>query len=976
MEACPFFYQKGIFAPSLFPDSSLVIRSSAHDPLFKISCFSNRSLTSLASTIDRLGSCECPDIVDDTQIKWARSPPNTLIQRSCPEPLLGTVTRWCSSSCDWIVLDQKCRYESCPGEIGFGVFWPRSLPNRIVSVPCVSDSHAIAMTRRCGLNGEWKSVELGSCFCSQEGEWPSTGSNNYIHLSCPQGFQGSITRRCNRFGEWGPIIWDCKSLVCPKERIGSLEFPETPAGVGVALPCPVPFFGTLSRQCDSHGTWDEVIDHCIISDCDAFGFSLDASNTLAVHYNKDKVTQLSLSLGVTESLGVVGTMEAMSILQTVGPVDTVGSIGSIGKEKPNIGSSIWMKGKRIESNVLQTWIPHTVNIIAWNHWVAMDACYLRNLVVMDRCTEMDAPFLDHVDNSGHVSVGIVFPFCGTLIPTEWSLIVKSVQCDHMFSWQEDIACEDTSHCKNQEIGRILIPQILNPQCIYKAYFSLSFDSSTLDSQSSPPLIFQPFQHCEKPILMSHVSLVSSRFVMVHWNTTTKVVFNTIRIGMATSTGMTYKPPTSLQVPFQAICTSTVSCDHVNFITLPVPQTGAWLDVQIQATLEGMCGGQVESSSLLFVPQVPSVAVEIESEDSFLRIRVVRHVGFAWIRIAIANILGEEFQNTEFPLLQRNSSEMLIGGLHPNSRYLVSWEIMDYSAVSISNHTLVRTKPFRSPHLVSHVLQEGRESVLIRFWSSVDGQVRCKVHSTPDETLKETSSDDSGEILTDILTKSSNDDALGSFVSQPSILEYSTRSFDEWNIQIGILHSAEERIVPVTVPPSSSGLQCILLDEAGEVRISSHPHVIHYFLHSTNQPDIATLVSISPSLPVVPYGTKITVQFTRPIVIRNFTNLLYFDIGHGLSLYVFPEDSVYQESISSFSFVLRGSHVDIPLSVCLQSQSMVVDAATGSPVNWGSRQSLLPAIFDTVIAGGKNMWGIEHRCLCRRFEAFLDTCYLS
>ena len=98
--------------------------------------------------------------------------------------------------------------------------------------------------------------------------------------------------------------------------------------------------------------------------------------------------------------------------------------------------------------------------------------------------------------------------------------------------------------------------------------------------------------------MSHVSLVSSRFVMVHWNTTTKVVFNTIRIGMATSTGMTYKPPTSLQVPFQAICTSTVSCDHVNFITLPVPQTGAWLDVQIQATLEGMCGGQVESSSFV------------------------------------------------------------------------------------------------------------------------------------------------------------------------------------------------------------------------------------------------------------------------------------------------------------------------------------------------------------------------------------------
>ena len=553
------------------------------------------------------------------------------------------------------------------------------------------------MTRLCGDNGEWQAVEFGSCSCPEEPGWPSTPSNAYAHQPCPPSYQGSVSRRCNRLGEWGNVFWDCRSLVCPEEQLGELVFSETAAGTRVEVDCPSPFWGTMTRLCDAQGKWQDVEDHCRMQSCEAFRFSLDSANSLFVFYKGNQTcSQLSMNIFAAEN------------------------------------RSYSVQGTRIHSDPLQPFIPHLIRIYAWDHSTLLDACFIPNVVVSATCAEIDQPFVASIESSNRFTFGIVFPHCGTLSPASFVFSLtaeRSDVCPMSFQWSEEFSCEETADCASREIARITIPRSLLPQCTYKVSYALSLDKSTLLPLESPVLTFQPASLCTEFTFDISTTLVSIDFVAVSWFASRPLVFRKIllRLGVATSRQLTSVDVSDLRV--HAVCSSVASCYHLSTITVPIPKRDCWILVNVQAETEDACNPLLDVSSAFYAFSSIVTRVEVLPEDSYLRVNVLQLSVTASIDITVYNVLGEELRHVTHPLFFRNLTSLFVGGLHPNSRYRVAWTITDHSQFSVQNQTQVITKPFHPPDLQLRILSVGTSSILVRFWSSVTAQVRCQFASS-------------------------------------------------------------------------------------------------------------------------------------------------------------------------------------------------------------------------------------------------------
>ena len=161
---------------------------------------------------------------------------------------------------------------------------------------------------------------------------------------------------------------------------------------------------------------------------------------------------------------------------------------------------------------------------------------------------------------------------------------------------------------------------------------------------------------------------------------------------------------------------------------------------------------------------------------------------------------------------------------------------------------------------------------------------------------------------------------------------------------------------LAAPPSARVLWCVLFDEAGEVHLSAAPSRVSFSLKPSARPDTAQVLSISPpaSLRFLPYGTRVTVQFTRAIALRDASRLLYYAASDGLSIYTPAQPSVTQDSPSSFSFLLQPVHTDVPVDVCLLSAGAVLDAQTGRPARFPpfpASPAACLSIYRAVVPGG-------------------------
>ena len=695
---CPSLTRQNFFAPRLLAGASHIVRSPTQAAIFNATC-DPVSLTSSSS----LAPCECPAVRDAQAIDWPQSLPHTLVHKPCAAPFFGSITRWCSASCHWVLLRDHCQLRSCPPQLGFGVAWPRSRPGSLLSIPCVHQPFEPAMTRRCGQNGEWGPVELGSCACPAEPDWPSTPGNAYAVRQCPEGFQGAVRRRCSRMGEWGEAMWDCRSLACPAERVGALAFPETPAGKSVEVGCGSPFVGWMRRECDAQGKWKAVEDACRMQTCSEFRFSLDAANSLFVFY-----------------LGNVSSTHLEMTVRSAG------------------NRTFSAQGSHVHSDPLEASIPHEISIAAWNGSALLDACFIQNVVVADTCVEIEPPFLVSMDASRRPTFGIVFPHCGTLSPASFLFSVVAIpssECDISFAWSEEFACEDDemAHCASREIAHVSVPRSLPPQCVYQASYALTLDKSTRLPLESPLFSFQPASLCPEFTFDISTSLVSIDFVAVSWFASRPLVYHKIvlRLGVAASRPRQLTSLDASQIQVRPVCTSVAACHKLSMITVPVPKRDAWIVVNVQAETEDMCSPHLEASSAFYA--FPSIVtrVEVVLEDSYLRLNVLHVSVPAWIDVSVFNVLGEEYKHVTHPLFYRNLTTLTVGGLHPNSRYRVTWRISDHSQFAVQNQTQIVTKPFHPPELKLHVLYAGSTSILVRFWASITAQARCRF--APSET---------------------------------------------------------------------------------------------------------------------------------------------------------------------------------------------------------------------------------------------------
>ncbi|CBK22110.2 uncharacterized protein [Blastocystis hominis] len=385
------------------------------------------------------------------------------------------------------------------------------------------------------------------------------------------------------------------------------------------------------------------------------------------------------------------------------------------------------------------------------------------------------------------------------------------------------------------------------------------------------------------------------------------------------------------------------------ITVPIPKRDAWIVVNVQAETEDLCSPRLEASSAFYAFASIVTRVEVAPEDSYLRLNVLHLSVPAWIDVSVFNILGEELKHVTHPLFYRNLTTLTVGGLHPNSRYRVTWRISDHSQFAIQNQTQVVTKPFHPPELKLHVLYAGSTSILVRFWASITAQARCRFAPSDSDSSFGSGSESSSNFGSKSVFESnsqsksafeSNSQSHSSFESTFNSNPHSDSAsdsppihpYDAWSIRIGRLSSAEETLRSLSAPPSSHVLWCLLFDEAGEVHLSSAPSRVSFSLRPSPRQEPAQVLSISPpaSLRLLPYGTRVTVQFSRPITLREPDRLLYYRASDGLSVYAPAQPSVVQDSPSSFSFLLQPAHTDVPVDVCLLSASSVLDAQTGRP----------------------------------------------
>ena len=152
---------------------------------------------------------------------------------------VGSIDAVCSKEGHWKVLNDTC---SCPAEEVKGALFGVTPRNNTATASCLSGS----LTRFCGLDGEWQSVESGDCQCVAPG-WTPAAPMEYGYRQCDS---GSLRQKCLPNGTWDRV--ESNSCMCSARD----PFDNTPVGETATFQCEV---GSLSATC-TIGGWGEVTD--------------------------------------------------------------------------------------------------------------------------------------------------------------------------------------------------------------------------------------------------------------------------------------------------------------------------------------------------------------------------------------------------------------------------------------------------------------------------------------------------------------------------------------------------------------------------------------------------------------------------------------------------------------------------------------------------------------------------------------------
>jgi subtilisin-like proprotein convertase family protein len=127
------------------------------------------------------------------------------------------------------------------------------------------------ITRKCQSNGVW-ATSLGSycvrnkCPAEDAGNahWADTNAPYLAQGTCFSGFAGKPYRQCNSDGSWSDVINPCVIPgECPLEYFGNAQWNPTSPGVLATGICDDGYTGTTTRQCLAEGVWAPAIQyHC------------------------------------------------------------------------------------------------------------------------------------------------------------------------------------------------------------------------------------------------------------------------------------------------------------------------------------------------------------------------------------------------------------------------------------------------------------------------------------------------------------------------------------------------------------------------------------------------------------------------------------------------------------------------------------------------------------------------------------------
>ena len=183
---------------------------------------------------------------------WPTTNALSTAHKPCPEGMVGSIDRTCSSIGLWEDVIDNCHQPMCPEDDE----WPATPINVVATITCPL-GYSGTSTRRCRSDQTWAEPDMSSCLrlhCTAEGVWPTTNTLTNATRPCGGNLLGEITRYCTVDQTWSePDTSNCRPDYC----VASGVWPNTPRNRTVSVECPSGFRGMRHRSCSMDAFWSE-----------------------------------------------------------------------------------------------------------------------------------------------------------------------------------------------------------------------------------------------------------------------------------------------------------------------------------------------------------------------------------------------------------------------------------------------------------------------------------------------------------------------------------------------------------------------------------------------------------------------------------------------------------------------------------------------------------------------------------------------
>uniref|UniRef100_UPI00398EE43F sushi, von Willebrand factor type A, EGF and pentraxin domain-containing protein 1 n=1 Tax=Pristiophorus japonicus TaxID=55135 RepID=UPI00398EE43F len=233
--------------------------------------------------------CELPLNPENGYIRFSSNLLGSAVQYGCNPgyELVGSATRYCTSSSEWNTVPPICQLVSCgaPSQITNGSMKGSNYTYMsVIFHECSAGFLLVGATRRtCQDNKEWDG-EVPRCVPISCGlpPIPDNGSvtgmdytfQSLVNYSCNNGFlmEGDLTRTCLANGSWSGEVPECRLVACPPlvdVLNGQITGSEFTHGKEIQFQCKDGYVlhGTLSLVCQADGKWSDEPPQCTPINC-------------------------------------------------------------------------------------------------------------------------------------------------------------------------------------------------------------------------------------------------------------------------------------------------------------------------------------------------------------------------------------------------------------------------------------------------------------------------------------------------------------------------------------------------------------------------------------------------------------------------------------------------------------------------------------------------------------------------------------